>query len=1120
MRRILPSSRSWHKPIVALALLLVLAWFAPVIVARTPLLGWLVGRATADIQGSVRVGSASLGWLQPVALYDVQVADSAGRPVLTAPSVTGSRTLLGLVTDTSDLGTFRLEQPVLRVTCTSGQTNLETLFAPKPSSSAPSDSGAGRTGVGLELVNARVEVCDADTSKEWKLADLNLSATLPRDGSAPVTLKVQGGAPDTGTVDVDLSAQLPATGDLAQSVGQVKINVDGLSLALLTPLLRRVDPTLQLDGRGTLHLDGRWETDSSGTPLVRANGRVAARQLAVAAGFLADRPQLERLDVPYRLALRGRRLQVEKLELDCDVGKAWFIGTLDAGDDLAALARAGQEAGADVDLARLTALLPHTLHMQSDVRLTSGRLTARVQSAARGDQAVWTADLRTTELRGVNAGKPVAWPEPVVVAVKAQRKGTELPVLDQLRLESSFLKVNAAGSASNLNVTADTDLGDLATRLAQFIDLGAVRLAGRGSATVQVQPGADNAFTVRGNVRLRNFVVSGLTRQPWQEDDIDLNLDGSGTATPAGLQRLNAASLRAGFGPDRASVQLLDPIQDVSKPTATVQVTVRGDLARWQRRAQPFIEALQPWSLEGSLDASAWVRYAVDGIEWNQLRVLAGNLRVRGNGLDVREPTVDLNGAGRWQAGSLELSGRLTSEALNAQTTRFQVLPKLAGAIALQGDLARLRQMAGIPAEPLAGRFGAKVQVNAAGNRIGADVDVTVEQFVYGPPQTPVWSEASLRVLGKGQYDAGADTVRLEQMTVQSSAYQVAAAGALTQLSGIRQVAVNGRIDYDLEKLRPQLRAYLGDGIQLTGRDSRTFHIEGSLVGTQPVGVAIGQPAPFPLRSWTGETGLAWQSVQAFGCQVGPAEAKLRLQDGWVRAAPVAATFNGGRMQAEPMLRLAPEPMELHVAKGANVHHMKLTPALCAGYMGYALPALANATQAEGELSVALDGCRLPATGLAQADVSGRLTVHQARVSATSPLVRELSVLLLKGPPELSIARESVVPVRLVNGRVYHQNLPLVFPDLTVRTSGSVGLDGTLDLVAEFPVPPKWLAGRAGSALANQIVRVPVRGTLGQPKIDEHALRSENAKIVRDAAGNVLRQEAEKRLNRLLGPKN
>ena len=282
MRRILPSSRWWHKPIFALALLLVLAWFAPTIVAHTPLLGWVVGRATADIQGSVRIGSASLGWLQPVAFHDVQVADSAGRPVLTAPSVTGSRTLLSLVTDAADLGTFRLEQPVLRVTCVGGQTNLETLYAPKPSSGAPSDGGAGRTGVGLELVNARVEVCDADTGKEWKLTDLNVSAALPRDGSAPVTLKVQGGAPNTGTIDVDLSAQLPATGDLAQSVGQVKINVDGLSLALLTPLLRRIDPTMQLDGRGTLQLDGRWETDSSGTPLVRANGRVAARHARIA----------------------------------------------------------------------------------------------------------------------------------------------------------------------------------------------------------------------------------------------------------------------------------------------------------------------------------------------------------------------------------------------------------------------------------------------------------------------------------------------------------------------------------------------------------------------------------------------------------------------------------------------------------------------------------------------------------------------------------------------------------------------------------------------------------------------------------------------------------------------
>ena len=36
--------------------------------------------------------------------------------------------------------------------------------------------------------------------------------------------------------------------------------------------------------------------------------------------------------------------------------------------------------------------------------------------------------------------------------------------------------------------------------------------------------------------------------------------------------------------------------------------------------------------------------------------------------------------------------------------------------------------------------------------------------------------------------------------------------------------------------------------------------------------------------------------------------------------------------------------------------------------------------------------------------------------------------------------------------------MELIFPDFTIRTKGSVGIDDqTLSLLAEMPIPPKWL---------------------------------------------------------------
>jgi hypothetical protein len=117
------------------------------------------------------------------------------------------------------------------------------------------------------------------------------------------------------------------------------------------------------------------------------------------------------------------------------------------------------------------------------------------------------------------------------------------------------------------------------------------------------------------------------------------------------------------------------------------------------------------------------------------------------------------------------------------------------------------------------------------------------------------------------------------------------------------------------------------------------------------------------------------------------------------------------------------------------------------------------------------------------------------------------------------VARESTVPFSVIGGRVYHRNLELVFPGLTIKTEGSVGFDRTLSLVAEMPIPPKWMkSARVKGALANQTIRLPIGGTLDRPKIDERALREAAGQFVRQAAGRMIQNELENEIQKLLHP--
>ena len=245
----------------------------------------------------------------------------------------------------------------------------------------------------------------------------------------------------------------------------------------------------------------------------------------------------------------------------------------------------------------------------------------------------------------------------------------------------------------------------------------------------------------------------------------------------------------------------------------------------------------------------------------------------------------------------------------------------------------------------------------------------------------------------------------------------------------------------------------------------------------------------------------------------------MRLADGMLQVDPLDLAVSQGRVQLTPRLRLAPGPMQLEVDPGRVAEKIRIDPDMCAHGLQYIAPILAGVATAEGTFSVELDGCRIPLDDPARGDLGGRFTVHSVEVGV-GPLVRELAVLLQRATPA-KLTKESVIQFRMVNGRVYHQGLELVFPDLTIRTHGSVGLDQSLSMVAEMPIPPKWLAANntINEALRGETVQLPIHGTLTRPRIDQRKLAEYNQKFLQKATGRVIEKELNRQLERLFGPR-
>ena len=189
------------------------------------------------------------------------------------------------------------------------------------------------------------------------------------------------------------------------------------------------------------------------------------------------------------------------------------------------------------------------------------------------------------------------------------------------------------------------------------------------------------------------------------------------------------------------------------------------------------------------------------------------------------------------------------------------------------------------------------------------------------------------------------------------------------------------------------------------------------------------------------------------------------------------------------------------------------------------MPVIAKSSEAEGTISFDLEENTIPLSDPERANVRGKLTLHQVKVGP-GPVVTELGGLLGAKLTKVTLANEQVVPIRVQDGRVYHEKLAMTVNGYTITTTGSVGTNGTLSLMAEVPIPESAVGGllknnpRIREAVVNKRITVPVTGTINKPQIDAKAFQTAVAKFVGDATKNVgrdlLGSELEKGLQKFL----
>ncbi len=242
------------------------------------------------------------------------------------------------------------------------------------------------------------------------------------------------------------------------------------------------------------------------------------------------------------------------------------------------------------------------------------------------------------------------------------------------------------------------------------------------------------------------------------------------------------------------------------------------------------------------------------------------------------------------------------------------------------------------------------------------------------------------------------------------------------------------------------------------------------------------------------------------------------MADGVLQTEPLDVSVSQGSIHLRTRLRLT-DPLELTLPAGPLARKIQIDTAMCGAALKFIAPVMANATSAKGAFSIDLDGCSIPLSApVAKGEMAGRLTIHSVELGP-GPMTNELAVFLARQAPA-QLRQESVVQFRMTDGKIYHQGLELIFPDFTLRSKGYVGLeDQSVKIMVELPVPPKWLANNplATQSMRNQVLNVPIAGTLSQPKLDQAVMQNLTRQFVQKAAGSLIESELGQQVNRLFG---
>ncbi|QDU06727.1 hypothetical protein [Gimesia aquarii] len=1037
-----------------------------------------------------------------------------------------------------------------------------------------STSSGSQQSMKLRLTDLDLIVVKPDSEEVPYLTGMQVTVTKPELRTEPVLVEGNWEQPSAENEDLKNPAEIAFivsfvnAGEADQSrSGSLKFKTRFFDLNHLTPLVSALSPGAKINGISNSNLQVKWSgTKEEPRFAVKGDWEAAPLQFS-APEWIGD----DEIDTEYAkgnidaLAANGV-LHFKDAHAHSQLGNLTLKGSLNWADlqneskreKLAGFLNSRMKFSGNLDLAEAARQLPQTIHLKPGMEITSGTIDFEISNhdpdqAEKTAETIWMVGLKTSDLTGRNQGREIRWEQPMSLLMQIAKE-PESYEIQSLRCQSDFLKLSGTGNGNHLAINLEANLDQLSRHLDQFFDLQAVSLQGKMNGEIGFEI-KDQAWETRSYLNFDNLQMALPDRRDWREPNLKLTVEGAGKNDPEQIHvdRFIVTLIAA---EDAFQAKLEQPTTINRNREASIEeqllpfkIQLKGKLASWADRVRPLSK--QDLQLGGEVQFASSVSISDQYIVHEDTNINLTDARIYTPTLWIDEPRAAITTSGSWNRLQRTLkaslfSYRSTTINVNGKELEVQLpnaeikTPSFMGSLAFNGNLHQISQWFQNPAEPAAqkyyGALTGQANVVVTEEARLANWRTTIADFaIEAPvkensnPQKKVvfsqrnpgwaisWQEPEVRIEGDTLQDLKSDTLTLNQMSVQSEMLDLAAKGEIREFSTRKQVRLTGEVTYDWQNLTPLLRSKLGPDVDIVGRETRPFTLNGPLGSSesdqlQNVSFNV-RPRPLlpdtrPLFTPTdqyndlrGEAGIGWDKANIRGLTSGKTNIEARIENGQIRFSPLNMQVSGGQFTLAPVIRLDVKPAALVLERGAVIQNFQFTPEMTRNSLRFVAPMLANSTSIQGQFSLNQDFAIIPINNPSEGEARGTFIVKSARVRP-GPLLDELSekitqilaIVKLNRPggilaPDSVLVQvdNQVVQYHMVEGRVYHSPFEVQMKGVTVKTTGSVGLDESLDLIAEVGFT-NLLREDSGKpvlkSLLGRPLRLPIKGTLKKPKID------------------------------------